>query len=182
MPFLWFLDSLQSKHVDRVLFQQYINLDTKSHHSFQIAERDAKTDGVFDAAESWAQLGAMFDVQHPYWKHRKVFLRSSGGNAVMFVSGCQHHVDEGRLSADQCIGEAQRGDSLDMQIRTSVIHAITKSIIPRMREQHEQLDKQQRVIEKLREEIRSFHTTVELIANHMNLRSKIEEKSQHSAT
>ena len=46
MPFLWFLDSLQSKHVDRVLFQQYINLDTKSHHSFQIAELDVKTDGV----------------------------------------------------------------------------------------------------------------------------------------
>ena len=182
MPFLWFLDSLQSNHVDRVLFQQYINLDTKSHHSLQIAERDVKTDGVFDAAESWVQLRAMFDMQHPYWKHRKIFLRSSGGNAVMFVSACQYHVDLGLQSADQCIGQAQWGDSLDTQTRISVIHAITKNIIPRMREQHEQLDKQQRIIEKLSEEIRSLHSTVDLIADQMNLRAKIEETSQNLAT
>ncbi len=163
LPFLWFLDSLQSKLLDRVLFQQYINLDTKSHHSPQTAEHGLKTDGIFDAAESWAQLGAMFDMQHPYWKHRRIFLRSSG--VVMFVSACQYHVDVGLLSADQCDNEEQWGDSLSTQTRISTMHAITKNILPQMRKQNERLEQQQQVLEKLLEEIRSLHATVELLAN-----------------
>ena len=167
VPFLWFLDSLQSKEVNRVLFHDYINLDTNSFHALHAVDGSLRTDGVFEASQSWAQLSGAFDIYHPYWKHRKIFFRTRAGISA-FCSTCQFHVDSGFHSADHCIGQSQRDSSLASHAEHSVIHVITKNILPKMREQHEQLTKmatQQRAFEQLLEAFHELNATVALLAN-----------------
>ena len=186
-PFCWFMTSLHPKHVDSVLFQHNFNLDVMSHHALHDAEGRVRTDGAFEVAQSWSQLGAMFDMYHPYWKHRKIFFRSRGSSAA-FVSTCQLYVDAGYWSAAHCNSDSQRAyltqrhaSAACRPAKDPVVDVILSNILPRMRLQHEQFDKQQRVIDRLLETIQALNATVALLAGQQNVCFNTAESSRAAA-
>jgi len=110
---------------------------------------DVRSDGVFEAAQSWQQLAAIFDVYHPYWKHRRIFFRSRGSSAG-FVSTCQWLVDAGYHDEERCLGR-RSGEKTGKDF---VMTVALRSILPKMRQHQEQMRQQQEQMRQQQEQMR----------------------------
>ena len=121
---------------------------------------------MFEAAQSWQQLAAIFDVYHPYWKHRRIFFRSRGSSAG-FVSTCQWFVDAGYHDEERCLGR-RPGEKAGKDF---VMTVALRSILPKMRQHQEQMRQQQellaaqqRAIDRMFEAFHDLNATVALLA------------------
>jgi hypothetical protein len=122
---MWFWSSVNYDKQEAIL--KFINLDL--HSPMPPLQRDAgarsaaKFDGVFEAA-SWAVLEQIFDLNHDYWSHRRLFFRVNGDHSG-FVDSCSLHVEAGHWGAEACsVEKGSNFESKNLHIMKTSLHLL----------------------------------------------------------
>jgi hypothetical protein len=147
--FMWFWSSVNYDKQEAIL--NFINLDLNSPTPPRQQDAGArpavKFDGVFEAA-SWAALEQIFDLNHDYWSHRRLFFRVHGDNSG-FVDGCTLHVEAGHWGAEACrVEKGANFESKNLHIMKTSLHLLRW--VSRL---HRQVSEQRAVISQHTREI-----------------------------
>jgi hypothetical protein len=164
LPFLWFISSIHPDVFRALLLDicSPINLDLKSPNVLCADHGVWTTDGVCHRAQGWPQLTYIFEIYHPYWLHRKIFFRDHNGRAS-FGSVCQLQIDLGMSDSERCgiTGFLHQQSKSRKESRVqNLLYTSSLLTMRGMRQQQEQILKQERAIEQLMEVVGALNATV----------------------